>query len=77
MEANPVQNIGLPPMERRCAARPLTPEEINKPARSLAEPVRTIFLLGVLTGLRIGKLLGLPVQDVETTHALLSVRREV
>ena len=77
MEANPAQNIGLPPMERRRAARLLTPEEINKLARSLAEPVRTIFLLGVLTGLRIGELLGLQVQDVETTHALLSVRRDV
>ena len=77
MEFNPAQNIGLPPMERTRSARVLSLEEINKLAGVLAEPVRTIFLLGVLTGLRVGEILALKVQDVDTTHALVCVRRDV
>ena len=77
MEFNPAQNIGLPPMERTRSARVLLPEEIGKLAGNLGEPVRTVFLLGTLTGLRIGELLALKLQDVDTTHARLCVRRDV
>jgi integrase len=77
MEFSPAQNIGLPPMERTRSARVLSPEEISKLAGTLAEPVRTIFLLGTLTGLRVGEILALKVQDVDTTHALVCVRRDV
>lgn len=77
MEFNPAQNIDLPPMERKRSARVLSPEEISKLAGTLIEPVRTVFLLGALTGLRIGELLALKVQDVDTTHALIYVRRDV
>ncbi len=77
MEFNPAQNIDLPPMERKRSARVLSPEEISKLAGTLAEPVRTVFLLGALTGLRIGELFALKVQDVDTRHALLYVRRDV
>jgi integrase len=77
MEFNPAQNIGLPPMERTPSARILSPEEIGKLAANLGEMVRTVFLLGTLTGLRIGELLALKLQDVDTTHARLCVRRDV
>jgi integrase len=77
MEFNPCQNIDLPPMERRRPKRFLAPEEISKLARVLAEPARTIFLMGALTGLRIGELLALKVEDVDLGRALVSVRRDV
>ena len=77
MEFNPAQNIGLPPMERTRSARLLSLEEITKLPGVLAEPVRTIFLLGVLTGLRVGEILALKVQDVDTTNALVRVSRDV
>jgi len=77
MEFNPAQNIGLPPMERTRSARILTPEELSKLTGVLAEPVRTILILGALTGLRIGELLALKVHDVDTTHARICVRRDV
>jgi len=77
MEFNPAQNIGLPPMERTRAARVLSPEDISKLASTLAEPVRTIFLVGALTGLRSGEILALKVEDVDSTRALICVRRDV
>jgi len=64
-------------MERHRRARLLTPDEIGKLAQTLDEPARTIFLMGVLTGLRIGELLGLQVQDVDIAQALVSIRRDV
>ena len=54
LEFNAAQNIGLPPMKGTRTARILSPEEMSKLAATLTEPVRTIFLLGALTGLRIG-----------------------
>ena len=77
MESNPAQNIGLPPMERTRTARVLSPDEISKLAATLAEPARTIFLVGALTGLRIGEILALKVEDVDNTQALICVRRDV
>jgi len=77
MESNPAQKIGLPPMERRFSRRLLTPEEIQKLTHALPEPARTIVLMGALTGLRIGELLGLHVEDVDLTRAVISVRRDV
>lgn len=77
MESNPAENIDLPPMERRRSRKLLTPEELQKLAQALAEPVRTIVLMGALTGLRIGELLGLQVGDVDLSRAVVSVRRDV
>jgi len=77
MEFNPCQNIDLPAMERRCPKRVLAPEEISELARVLEEPSRTIFLVGLLTGLRIGELLALKVEDVDLGRAILFVRRDV
>jgi len=77
MDYNPAHNIKLPPMERRRAARVLTTEEIGKLAVALRDPSRMIFILGVTTGLRVGELLGLQVNDVDFSAAALMVRRTV
>jgi integrase len=74
---NAARGVKLPPMQRRRQARVLTPEEIAKLAHALREPARTVVLLGVLTGLRIGELLGLRVEDVDFDTSTLHVRRSV
>jgi integrase len=77
VQMNPARGIELPAMERRRKARLLTPDEIAKLARTLREPARMIFLMGTLTGLRIGELLGLQIQDVDLAQARVSIRRDV
>lgn len=77
MESNPAVKIDLPPMERRRSKKVLSPDEIHKLGQALAEPVRTMFLMGALTGLRIGELLALHVEDVDLAGAMISVRRDV
>jgi len=77
VQSNPARGIELPPMERRRKARLLTTDEIAKLAQTLHEPARTIFLMGTLTGLRIGELLGLQIQDVDLVQTRVSIRRDV
>jgi integrase len=64
-------------MERRRIARPLQPHEITKLSSTLREPARTVFVLGLLTGLRIGELLALRVEALDLTNARLHVRLNV
>lgn len=75
--SNPASEIELPPMVRTRQARVLTPEEISILDRELPEPVSTIFLTGVLLGLRIGELLALKVADIDLLRAQVSIRRDV
>lgn len=77
MESNPAHLIDLPPMARRVPKHVLTPEQLSGLSSTLVEPVRTILLLGALTGLRIGELLALEVNDVDFTRGMVSVRRDV
>lgn len=77
IEENPTKGVTLPRMERRRVPRVLTLEEIGKLAEALREPARTVFVLGILTGLRIGELLGLKLEDVDLERGILSVRRSV
>ncbi len=75
LNGNPASAIELPPMERRRETRVLTPEEISQLNANLGEPARTIFILGLLTGLRIGEMLGLKTTDVDVGTGLVNVRR--
>jgi integrase len=77
IETNPAQGVELPPMERRRTPRVLALGEIQRLARNLTDPGRTIFLVAVLTGLRVGELLALRVEDVDLARATLSVRQSV
>ena len=77
MNGNPAVGIELPRMEKRRHTRLLTLEEIARLSKEFKEPVRTIFILGLLTGLRIGEILALSVEDVDIPGGAVSVRRNV
>lgn len=62
---------------RRRHARLLTLQDVSRLTPAWGDPVRPIFLVGVLTGLRIGELLALYVEDVDLSDAMLHVRRDV
>ncbi len=75
LNSNPAEGIELPSIVRMRVPRVLSPREIARLAEALAEPTRTIFLLGILLGLRIGELLALKVQDVDLLGGWLYIRR--
>jgi integrase len=74
---NPARDIRLPAMERVRKARTLTQDEAERLPEALENPVRLILLMGLLTGLRIGELLALRVEDVDLSRGLVYVRRDV
>jgi hypothetical protein len=57
---NPAIGVGLPEKKAVREKHVLLPEQIPPLLAILGEPVNTMVLLGVLTGLRIGEILGLP-----------------
>jgi integrase len=62
--SNPASGVSLPekiPVREKHA---LTPEQIPPLLELLKEPVRTMVLLGILTGMRVGEILGLRRKDV-------------
>lgn len=74
---NPALGIELP---ERQAVRPkhvLMPEQISQLLAELREPVRTMVMLAVFTGLRVGELLGLRWEDLDLTKGELHVERAV
>lgn len=74
---NYASEIELPAMVRTRTARVLTQDEVSKLAGNLTEPALTIFMAGILLGLRIGELLALQVGDVDLTRASISIGRDV
>lgn len=77
LDENPTKGVTLPRIERKRIPRVLTFDEIGKLSKVLREPARTVFVLGVLLGLRIGESLGLKVEDVDLERNILYVRRSV
>jgi len=75
LQENPARGLKLPPREPRREVHILSAEGIQRLLGALPEPSRTIFALGIVTGLRIGELLGLKIDDVDLTGATLHVRR--
>lgn len=74
---NPAQYVEVPRMVRVRSARVLTPDEVSRLAGALSGPTRTIFLLCVFTGIRIGEALALQVKDVDLLQGAFHVRRDV
>src|SRR6266581_2920157 len=75
IEENAASGVELPPIETVRPARALTLEEVGLIARTLPEPGRTVFMVGVIFGLRIGEILGLQVPDTDFANGILWVRR--
>jgi integrase len=70
---NPVAEIELPPKKFVKEKRILTPEQIPALLSVLREPFRTMVLLAILTGLRVGEILGLEWRDLNFKSAELRV----
>jgi integrase len=77
LNANPATGIELPPMQKRRETRLLNPVEITTLSQNLTDPARTIFVLAVLAGLRIGEILALRPEDIDLARGFVSVRRNV
>jgi integrase len=76
LQDNVARGVKLPPMERVRKARVLTVAEIAKLLDGLTEPVRTMFILALGLGLRIGELLPLRLEDLDLEGGWLYVRRD-
>lgn len=74
---NPALAVELPEKHPAREKRVLMPEGVARLLAILREPVRTMVLIGVLTGLRVGEILGLRWQDVDLDRAELRVTQAV
>jgi integrase len=72
---NPAAGVELPEKKPVREKHVLTPEQISQLSGVLGEPVRTMFLLAILTGLRIGEVLGLRWKDVDLDSEQLRVEQ--
>ena len=75
-EGNPVAGVKLPPKTRIKQKFSLTAEQVRALLAELEEPVRTMVLLAVLTGLRRGEIIGLKWKDIDLEKGLLSVAQQ-
>ncbi|MBS1801485.1 MAG: site-specific integrase [Acidobacteria bacterium] len=74
---NPATGVELPekiPVHEKHA---LTAEQSKRLRAVLPEPVRTMVQTGILTGLRVGEILGLRWQDVDFPNRLIRVQQAV
>ena len=62
--ANPIAGVELPEKVAVGEKQILTPEQVSRLMDVISEPVRTMVWLSLLTGLRIGEVLGLPWKNV-------------
>jgi integrase len=76
LDANPAQYTERPRIEDR-EMEILTPPEIRRLLDAADEPVRTLVLCAVLTGMRRGELLGLKWEDVDLEGEKIHVRRSL
>jgi integrase len=72
---NPATGVELPEKKPVREKRVVTPEQFQQLFRLLREPFRTMALLGILTGLRVGEILGLRWMDVDLDGAQIQIRQ--
>jgi integrase len=72
---NPSQGIELPEKKPVREKHALTPEQIPQLLSVLREPARTMVHLAILTGLRIGEILGLRWRDLDLVNGLITVEQ--
>src|SRR5262245_23885763 len=76
LDANPVQYVERPRGEDK-EMDVLTPEEIRQLLDAQAEPLRTLLLMAILTGMRQGELFGLQWDDIDFAKHHIHVRRSL
>ena len=74
---NPALGVELPEKQASKKKQVLMPDQVARLLALLREPVRTMALIGVLTGLRVGEILGLRWQDVDFKQGELRVEQAV
>lgn len=74
---NPASGIDLPEKKAVREKHALTPEQIQRLLAILREPCRTMVLLGLLTGLRIGEILGLCWKAIDLISGQLRVEQTI
>ena len=74
---NPAAAMELPEKHPTKEKRVLMPDEVTRLLAVLREPVFTMVLIAVLTGLRVGELLALRWQDVDLDRGELRVEQSV
>lgn len=73
-----VAALTSPPRVEKHEPRPLTIDEFKRFIAALDDdPLRSLYLVDVTTGLRLGELLGLDWSDVDLDEARLTVRQQV
>ena len=77
IQANPVRMTRLPRRRRSHAKAVLTPVQLRLLVATLPEPSRSLVLLLMLTGLRIGELLALRWRNVDLATGLVRVEETV
>jgi integrase len=74
---NPAHGVELPEKKPVREKHVLTPQQIRGLLVLLNEPCRTMVLLGVLTGLRVGEILGLRWKDLDLISGQLRVEQAI
>ena len=74
---NPAQGVELPEKKAVRKKDILAPQQIRALMMLLSEPCRTMVLIAVLTGLRIGEILGLRWKDIDFVPGELHVEQAV
>jgi integrase len=72
---NPATGVDLPEKKAVREKHTLLPEQIPALLAALEEPARTMVLVGVLTGLRVGEILGLRWRDVDFSSGEIRVEQ--
>jgi integrase len=72
---NPASGIDLPEKVAVHERTALTPEQVQRLLSVLQEPVRTMVLVGILAGLRVGEILGLRWQDVDFLNRSIRIQQ--
>jgi integrase len=77
LEQNPARGIRIGDRAPKTERLYLNPNEVGRLLASLPEPCRTLVLVAVLTGMRIGEILALRWKAVDLVRGLIQVRETI
>ena len=74
LEQNPARGIRIGDRAPKTERLYLNPKEVGRLLASLSEPCRTLVLVAVLTGMRIGEILALRWKALDLDRGVIQVR---